>query len=54
MPTGNVVCMIFRVALITPTLCDKAAHLPNEAPWGQNRPKKIALDSSMIKHLVLV
>ncbi len=28
-----------RVSLITPTSCDKAAHLPNWAPWGKNQPK---------------
>ena len=25
--------------IITPTSCDKAAHLPNWAPWGRNQPK---------------
>ncbi len=29
-----------RVAQITPKSSDKAVHLPNWAPWGQNQPKQ--------------
>ncbi len=40
-----------RVAQITPTSCDKAAHLPNWAPWSRNQPKQFLTKSEFSDYI---